>query len=89
MAHVLKDFFTGSLILVALTLSALVGFVLFLILNIFFHIFGALVVVFFLFFLSSLPSGSLVLSTEGQEKITERRNDRYCWCRSLEYRFHL
>ena len=51
MAHVLRDFFTGSLILVALTLSALVGFILFLVLNIFFHIFGALVVVFFFIFL--------------------------------------
>ncbi len=50
MAHVLKDFFTGSLILAALTLSALVGCVLFLILNIFFHIFGALAVVFFFVF---------------------------------------
>lgn len=51
MAHVLRDFFTGSLILVALTLSALVGFILFLVLNVFFHIFGALVVVFFFIFL--------------------------------------
>ncbi|OPX93967.1 MAG: hypothetical protein A4E62_00193 [Syntrophorhabdus sp. PtaU1.Bin002] len=51
MAHVLRDFFTGSLILVALTLSALVGFILFLILNVFFHIFGALVVAFFFIFL--------------------------------------
>jgi len=53
MAHIIKDFFVGSVILVVLALAALLGFVLFFILNIFFHIFSALAVVFlavFLFF---------------------------------------
>ena len=51
MAHIIKDFFTGSLILVSLTLTAFLGFILFFILNVFFHIFGALVIVFFFIFL--------------------------------------
>ena len=51
MANVIKDFFTGSLILVALTLAAFLGFILFLILNVFFHIFGALVIFFFIIFI--------------------------------------
>ena len=51
MAHILKDFFTGSLIIVILTIAAFLGFILFLILNIFFHIFGALALVFLFVFL--------------------------------------
>jgi uncharacterized membrane protein YbhN (UPF0104 family) len=51
MSHVIKDFFAGSLILVVLSLSALLGFILFFILNIFFHMFGALVIVFLIIFL--------------------------------------
>ena len=50
MAHIIKDFFTGSLILVILTLAAFLGLILFFILNVFFHIFGALVIVFLFFF---------------------------------------
>jgi len=51
MAHIIKDFFTGSLILVILTLAAFLGLILFFILNVFFHIFGALVIVFLVVFL--------------------------------------
>jgi len=51
MAHIVKDFFMGSLVLVALTIAAFLGFVLFLVLNIFFHIFGALAIVFLFVFL--------------------------------------
>lgn len=51
MAHIIKDFFTGSLILVVLTLAAFLGLILFFILNIIFHIFGALVIVFLIVFL--------------------------------------
>jgi hypothetical protein len=51
MAHIIKDFFTGSLILVVLTLAALLGLILFFILNIFFHIFGVMIIVFLIVFL--------------------------------------
>lgn len=46
MANIIKDFFTGSLILVVLPIAALLGFILFFILNIFFHIFSALATAF-------------------------------------------
>lgn len=46
MAHLVKDFFTGSLIVVALAVAALLGSVLFFILNFFFHMFAAVALVF-------------------------------------------
>jgi len=51
MSHIIKDFFTGSLILVALTIAAFLGSILFFFLNIFFHIFGALAIFFLFIFL--------------------------------------
>lgn len=51
MSHIIKDFFTGSLILVVLLIASFLGFILFFILNFVFHIFGALVIVFLIVFL--------------------------------------
>lgn len=51
MSHIIKDFFTGSLILVVLLIASFLGFIHFFILNIIFHIFGALVIVFLIVFL--------------------------------------
>ena len=73
MAHVLRDFFTGSLILAVLTLSALAGFVLFLILNVFFHIFGVLVITFFFI---SLIFFAVWLIGFTYRKIREDRRER-------------
>jgi hypothetical protein len=51
MAHIMRDFFTGSLIIVAGTFLSFVAFLIFLILWVFFHILGLFVWFFFYLFL--------------------------------------